>query len=129
MGKKQTNETPEVGFEQALEQLEQAVRQLEDGQLGLSESLDCYQRGVQHLKQCYRALEAAERKIELLTGVDAEGRPVTQPFDESEMSLEEKAASRSRRRSRPGGTPAAAEAGAGDEDDDGGDMDTTGGLF
>ena len=80
--------------------LEQVVRQLEEGRLGLSESLECYEHGVKHLKQCYRALETAERKIELLAGVDAEGNPISEPFDEGEMSLDEKATSRSKRRSR-----------------------------
>jgi exodeoxyribonuclease VII small subunit len=85
-------------FEESLAKLEQAVRQLEDGRLGLSESLQCYEEGVKHLKQCHRALEAAERKIELLTGVDAEGNPITEPFDEADMSLDEKAAARTQRR-------------------------------
>ena len=81
------------------------MRRLEAGQLGLSESLECYEAGVKQLKQCYRALETTERKIALLTGVDADGRPITEAFDEAEMSLDEKAATRSRRRSRPGLDP------------------------
>jgi hypothetical protein len=46
-------------------------------------------------------LEQAERKIELLTGVDAEGNPVVVPFVDEAATLEEKAAQRTRRRSRP----------------------------
>jgi len=92
---------PIPSFEESLEKLERSVRQLEDGKLTLTESLQCYEEGVKQLKQCYRGLEAAERKIELLAGVDAEGHPVTEPFDEREMTLDEKAASRSQRRSRP----------------------------
>ena len=41
-------------------------RLLEGGQLGLSESLARYEHGVKYLKFCYRQLERAERKIELL---------------------------------------------------------------
>ena len=88
-------------FEQSLEQLEQIVRQLEEGELGLSESLERYEAGVRHLRQCHQALEVAERKIELLVGVDAAGNPVTEPFDEGDMTLEEKAAARTQRRTRP----------------------------
>ena len=110
---------PELRFEECLEKLELIVRQLEEGQLGLSESLQSYAEGVKHLKQCLQALDAAERKIELLTGVDADGNPVTEPFDEAEMSLEEKAATRTRRRSRP--------AMPSDEADE--DVDTPRGLF
>lgn len=96
-------------FEESLGKLERSVRQLEEGKLGLSESLQCYEEGVKQLKQCYRALESAERKIELLAGVDAEGKPVTEPFDEQEMTLDEKAASRSQRRSRPSSRASAGE--------------------
>lgn len=103
---------PAPTFEESLEKLEQSVRQLEDGRLGLSQSLQCYEEGVKQLKHCYRALEATERKIELLAGVDAEGNPVTEPFDEAEMTLDEKAASRSQRRSRPSGRSAASSSGA-----------------
>jgi exodeoxyribonuclease VII small subunit len=97
------------GFEESLEKLERSVHQLEDGKLGLTESLQCYEEGVKQLKQCYRGLEAAERKIELLAGVDAEGKPLTEPFDEREMTLDEKAASRSQRRSRPANRTQAAD--------------------
>jgi exodeoxyribonuclease VII small subunit len=104
MGKKKSasGETKTVTFEQALGQLEQSVAKLEDGQLGLSEALGQYATGIKNLKQCYRLLEQAERKIELLNSVDQEGRPSTQAFDEEGMSLQEKQESRSRRRSGPG---------------------------
>jgi exodeoxyribonuclease VII small subunit len=90
----------ELSFEESLRQLEEIVGLLEGGQLGLSESLAQYEQGVKYLKFCYRQLERAERKIELLSGVDAEGRVQSQPFAEADMSLEEKQAARSRRRSR-----------------------------
>jgi exodeoxyribonuclease VII small subunit len=98
-------EEPQPSFEESLERLEQIVRQLEQGRLGLSESLDVYGEGIKHLKQCYQTLESAERKIELLAGVDAQGNPVTQPFDDAELSLDEKAQARSDRRSRPASRP------------------------
>jgi len=96
-------------FEESLEKLERSVRQLEDGKLGLSQSLQCYEEGIKQLKLCYRVLEVTERKIELLAGVDAEGHPLTEPFDEQEMTLDEKAASRSQRRSRPASRNVAAD--------------------
>jgi len=96
-----STEAEQPTFEQSLEKLEQVVQQLEEGQLGLSESLQQYEEGVKHLRQCYGALEVAERKIEVLAGVDADGNPITEPFDDAELSLDEKAASRTQRRSRP----------------------------
>ena len=57
---------------------------------------------MKHLKSCHGLLELAERKIELLSGVDADGNPVTKPFDEQEFaSLEERAAARGKRRTQP----------------------------
>ncbi|HTN76589.1 MAG TPA: exodeoxyribonuclease VII small subunit [Pirellulaceae bacterium] len=81
------NDTEEVTFEQTLEQLALVVRKLEEGQLGLSDSLAAYEAGIGHVKYCYQALEAAERKIELLSGVDANGNPITKPFDDEIQSL------------------------------------------
>jgi exodeoxyribonuclease VII small subunit len=95
------NAHPKEGsnFEEALARLEGIVGRLEDGEVGLAESLAAYEEGVKHLRQCHQLLERAERRIELLTGFDAEGNPVRQPFDEEDAaSLEKKAASRGRRR-------------------------------
>jgi exodeoxyribonuclease VII small subunit len=59
---------PESGrFEDLLEELEKIVRELETGRLTLEESLERYHRGVGRLKRCYELLDAAERKIEILT--------------------------------------------------------------
>ena len=88
-----------ASFEESLEELEKIVAELESGKLGLSDALQRYEQGVKHLKSCQQLLERAERKIELLSGVDADGNPITQPFDESDdVSLEAKAAARGQRR-------------------------------
>lgn len=72
-------ETP--GFETSLADLQQIVAQLEAGTLGLEQSLGEFERGVKLLRTCYRILEHAEQKIELLVGFNAQGEPVTEPFD------------------------------------------------
>lgn len=88
-----------ASFEESLEELEKIVAELESGKLGLSDALARYEQGVKHLKACQQLLERAERKIELLSGVDADGNPITQPFDEAELdTLEAKAAARGQRR-------------------------------
>lgn len=92
----------EPTFEIALAELEAIVHQLEEGDLGLAESLARYELGVRHLKHCYQLLKAAEQKIELLTGVNADGTAITEPFDDEGLSLEEQAGSRRRKRA---GTP------------------------
>jgi exodeoxyribonuclease VII small subunit len=73
----------EVTFEQALARLEEIVHLLEEGDLGLTEAMRRYEEGVKLLRRSYEMLEGAERKIELLSGVDAEGNPVTEPFDDT----------------------------------------------
>jgi len=117
-------------FEQALVQLEAIVEQLEDGETGLAAALDCYEQGVGLLKQCYSLLERAERRIELLCGVDAQGNPVTQPFDdEASLSLDEKRQARGGRRKKS--PPKAESAGGGQvsQDPDPRQMDEPGSLF
>jgi len=68
-------------FEQALAALEGIVRELEDGKIGLEESLARYEQGVALLKGCYEKLRQVEQKIVELTGVDDRGNPLTKPFD------------------------------------------------
>lgn len=102
MAKKKIAKSKPPTFEESLEQLESIVAKLEGGQLGLAESLEEYESGVKHLKSCYQQLSAAERRIELVSKVDADGEPQTEDFDdESSASLDEKGATRNRRRSVP----------------------------
>ena len=87
-------------FEQSLEKLEEVVARLESGELGLDDSLSQYELGVKYLRVCYRQLAQVQQKIELLSGVDEQGVVKGEPFGEAEMTLEEKQASRGRRRTR-----------------------------
>ena len=89
-----------LSFEQALIELEAVVEELEDGEIGLAQGLVRYEQGVKLLKECYQLLEQAQNRIELLNRVDADGRTISEPYDEASRTLEEKAASRARRRSR-----------------------------
>ena len=79
-----------VDFEASFAEVESIVRKLEQGQLGLTESLEQYEKGVKYLKRCYQALEQAEQKIELLTGIDRKGNSTTVPFvDETEEDVDD----------------------------------------
>jgi exodeoxyribonuclease VII small subunit len=71
--------TPQT-FEQSLVDLERVVRDLEDGRLGLEESLACYEQGVCLVRRCYNQLRAAEQKILLLSGSDEDNQAILQPF-------------------------------------------------
>jgi exodeoxyribonuclease VII small subunit len=87
-----------LNFEDALKRLEEIVHALEDGEIGLTEALARYEEGVKLLRQSYELLERAERRIELLSGVDAEGNPITRPLDDvSTLSLDEEKGRKGRR--------------------------------
>ena len=93
-------------FEQSLAQLEAIVRDLEGGDLGLAEALSRYEGGVKHLKACYELLQRAERRIEQVSGVDADGNAVAEPFAvEENDDLTEKAAARGKKRSADARAP------------------------
>lgn len=113
MVKKKTEESEEaVDFEGALRDLETIVRRLEQGGGALEEALRDYSQAIVLMRTCTRRLESAERRIEMLSGVDADGNPVTQLVRDQDLSLEEKQATRDKRRgaskstepSEPGGS-------------------------
>ena len=54
-------------FESALSELESIVKRLEDGNLPLEKSLELFERGVTLSRYCHTRLEAAERRVEMLT--------------------------------------------------------------
>ena len=72
MAKKETK-TMEEGleidsnFEKKLEKLEKIVRDLEDGDMGLSKSLKKFEEGVILFKECKSQFAIAEKKITELT--------------------------------------------------------------
>jgi len=82
-GKSRRRKAEEPDFESALSEVEEIVAALESGELGLSESLDRYEQGIKSLKRCHALLEAAEQRVSLLAGFDADGNPITEPFDET----------------------------------------------
>ena len=88
-------------FEQQLASLEKMVAELEEGRIGLAEALARYEEAVSLLRGCYQSLEQAQRKIEILSGVNPEGEAVTTPWDDAPPNAEEKpGGSRARRGSR-----------------------------
>jgi len=69
-----------MNFEEALDQLEKMVTQLESGDLPLEQALDVFETGVKMSRICTQKLEQAEKKVELLLNV-TDGQPHTAPFD------------------------------------------------
>ena len=53
-------------FEQALENLEELVSSMEDGELTLEESLQAFEKGIKLPRECQSALKNAAQKVQLL---------------------------------------------------------------
>ena len=68
------------GFEDSLQKLELIVKQMEQGELTLEQSLSHFEEGVNLTKNCQQALENAELRVQQLT--NASGLTTTGEFDE-----------------------------------------------
>ncbi len=79
MAKDEKSDIATLSFEQALQQLEQIVQQLEKGQVGLEDSITTYERGTALKAHCEAKLRDAEARIEKI--VITPGGPTTAPFD------------------------------------------------
>ncbi len=61
---------PEKTFEQAMEQLESIVEEMEQGELSLEETLDKFEKGMECSKICSDKLNKAEKKLKKLVKTD-----------------------------------------------------------
>ncbi|MBX3727010.1 MAG: exodeoxyribonuclease VII small subunit [Xanthomonadales bacterium] len=70
---------PVADFESALGELETLVGRMEEGELGLDDSLGAFERGIALYRQCRSALDQAELKVrQLLDPLDPDSAT---PFD------------------------------------------------
>jgi exodeoxyribonuclease VII small subunit len=60
--KKQAN----FNFEEALEDLEELVSAMEEGEFNLEESLQAFEKGIKLTRECQTALKKAEQKVQVL---------------------------------------------------------------
>ncbi|MHC1565299.1 MAG: exodeoxyribonuclease VII small subunit [Candidatus Syntropharchaeales archaeon] len=73
----------DLTFEEAMKQLEEIAKLLEDGDLPLEESLKVFEEGVRLSKICNLKLDVIEKRLEVLVrGKDGE-------LEEREMTLDE----------------------------------------
>ena len=56
----------EFNFEKALENLEELVSSMENGELSLEDSLKAFERGIKLTRECQTALKEAEQKVQVL---------------------------------------------------------------
>ena len=68
-------------FEEATRRLAQIVAELEGGELPLDRSLALFEEGVRLARNAEQRLDRAERRIEELLGIDAQGKPLVRDFE------------------------------------------------
>ena len=72
-------EQKNMTFEESLQRLEAIVRQMEQGNVSLQESLKLFEEGSKLARQCWSLLDEAELKVvRLMKGPD--GNPVEMEF-------------------------------------------------
>lgn len=70
----------EMSFEEAMQELETLVNQLEGSQVELDQSIALYERGAELKKHCESKLKAAQEKVEKIT-FKTDGSPTgTEPL-------------------------------------------------
>ncbi len=73
-------------FEQSMTQLEEIVRQLEQGEAALDDSLKLFEQGAKLVSALHGQLDAAQQKVEqMMMGADGEIQKV--PFISEEDSI------------------------------------------
>jgi exodeoxyribonuclease VII small subunit len=69
-----------MDFEEALEKLEEVVKQLEDENISLEDSMQRFEQGIKLSSHCLKKLNQAEQKIEELTRSE-DGRLVARELE------------------------------------------------
>ena len=70
----------ELSFEKAIQKLENIVRDLENGNMPLEESLGAFEEAIGLVKLCSDKLTDAEQKVRILTEA-SDGTVTDLPFD------------------------------------------------
>ena len=83
--KNQDAKKEEPSFETAIGRLESIVEQMESDKLSLEDLLARYEEGVKLVKLCSEKLQAAEKRIEIITR-DAGGKTRAAAFEPDQAS-------------------------------------------
>lgn len=73
--------SPVVTFENAIQRLGEIVESLEQGEQPLEESIALFEEGMTLAKSSQVILDRAERRIEELLGVDAQGKAIVRELE------------------------------------------------
>lgn len=72
----------QMPFERSLEELENVVSRIENGQLSLEELMVSFERGTHLVRHCRKKLDAFEKRIEILNRGE-DGSPVWEEFKQN----------------------------------------------
>lgn len=70
-----------LSFEESTRRLAKIVAELEGGDLPLERSLELFEEGIRLSRSAQERLDRAEKRVEELLGIDADGRPITRDFE------------------------------------------------
>ena len=80
MAKSTHSDIKSMNFEQALQELEQIVRALEEGETSLDGAIDSYERGALLKRHCEEKLAQAKARVEKIS-VGTDGALSASPVD------------------------------------------------
>ena len=72
-------------FEQALENLEELVTSMEEGDLSLEESLQAFEKGIKLTRECQSALKNAEQKVQVLLNENGDTGELAVDIDDDDL--------------------------------------------
>jgi exodeoxyribonuclease VII small subunit len=81
MAQKIPKETPSL--ESAMQRISEIVTSMEEGNLPLEKLIDSYEEGIGLVKECQEKLDAAEKRIQIITR-NAQGAIALSEFEEQE---------------------------------------------
>ncbi|MDX1490281.1 MAG: exodeoxyribonuclease VII small subunit [Pseudohongiellaceae bacterium] len=64
-----------LSFEDSLASLEEIVDAMEDGELSLEDSLQAFEQGIKLTRDCQKALDKAEQKVQVLMNTNEQDSP------------------------------------------------------
>lgn len=64
----------EMGYEDAVAELESIIARIDAGEVGLDASLDAYRRGAALVRRCREILDSAQQEIERISAAELASR-------------------------------------------------------
>ena len=77
-----TDEIAAMSYEEAIDHVESIIRRIEEGEIGLEDSLSQYERGMALLKRCRAILGRVDQRITELSEADLDGAGADAGSDE-----------------------------------------------